>query len=85
MPILTNSYSFSFNGITFGGAGSPYQILSVDGLEGLPGIRNQDDNRGYADGMFSGRDFLGGRTISFTLSNKRLNTQPKTDFHTLSG
>ena len=66
MPILTNSYSFSFAGITFGGAGSPYQILSVEGLEGLPAIRNQDDNRGYADGMFSGRDFLGGRTISIT-------------------
>jgi hypothetical protein len=64
MPVVTNSYSFSFNGIVFGGAGSPYQILSVDGLEGLPAIRNQDDNRGYADGMFSGRDFLGGRTIS---------------------
>jgi hypothetical protein len=64
MPVLTNSYSFSFNGQTFGGAGSPYQILSVDGLEGLPGIRNQDDNRGFNDGMFSGRDFLGGRTIS---------------------
>jgi hypothetical protein len=66
MPVITNSYSFSFAGITFGGAGSPYQILSVDGLEGLPAIRNQDDNRGYQDGMFSGRDFLGGRTISIT-------------------
>ena len=66
MPVITNSYSFSFSGITFGGSGSPYQILSVEGLEGLPGIRNQDDNRGYADGMFSGRDFLGGRTISIT-------------------
>lgn len=66
MPVITNSYSFSFAGITFGGAGSPYQILSVEGLEGLPGIRNQDDNRGYADGMFSGRDFLGGRSISIT-------------------
>jgi hypothetical protein len=64
MPVITNSYSFSFAGITFGGSGSPYQILSVEGLEGLPGIRNQDDNRGYQDGMFSGRDFLGGRTIS---------------------
>jgi phage-related protein len=61
---LTALYSFSFNGQTFGGEGSPYQILSVDGLEGLPGIRNQDDNRGYADGMFSGQDFLAGRTIS---------------------
>lgn len=64
MTTLTQVYSFSFNNQTFGGAGSPYQILSVDGLESLPSIRNQDDNRGYADGMFSGRDFLSGRTIS---------------------
>lgn len=64
MTTLTNVYSFAFNGQVFGGAGSPYQILSVDGLESLPGIRNQDDNRGYNDGMFTGRDFLSGRTIS---------------------
>lgn len=67
MPTLTTQYSFSFNGLTFGGGTSPYQILSVDGLEGLPAIRNQDDNRGYNDGMFSGRDFYGGRTISVTI------------------
>lgn len=64
MTTLTKVYSFAFNNQVFGGAGSPYQILSVDGLESLPGIRNQDDNRGYADGMFTGRDFLAGRTIS---------------------
>jgi phage-related protein len=64
MATLTNVYSFSFGGKTFGGADSPYQILSVDGLEALPAIRNQDDNRGYADGMFSGRDFFSGRTIN---------------------
>ena len=66
MPVVTVSYSFSFNGLTFGGASTPYQILSVDGLEGIPQIRNQDDNRGYADGMFSGQDFLSGRTITIT-------------------
>jgi phage-related protein len=64
MTVLTANYSFSFNGQVFGGANSPYQVLSVDGLESLPGIRNQDDNRGYNDGMFSGRDFLGGRTVT---------------------
>jgi hypothetical protein len=67
MPQVIANYSFSFNGLVFGGAGSPYQILSVEGLEGLPGIRNQDDNRGYADGMFSGRDFYSGRPISMTI------------------
>ena len=66
MITLTQDYSFSFNGQTFGGAGSPYQIQSVEGLESLPEIRRQDDNRGYADGMFSGRDFYGGRSIYIT-------------------
>ena len=64
MTTLVTPYSFAFNNQVFGGTGSPYQILSVDGLEAVPVIRNQDDNRGYADGMFTGRDFLGGRTIS---------------------
>lgn len=64
MTTLNAVYSFAFNNQVFGGAGSPYQILSVDGLESLPAIRNQDDNRGYHDGMFTGRDFLSGRTIS---------------------
>ena len=67
MPTLTQAYSFSFNNLTFGGADSPYQILSVDGLEGIPPLRVQDDNRGYADGMFSGRDFYSGRTISIII------------------
>ena len=50
MTTLSQVYSFAFNGQVFGGANSPYQIQSVDGLESLPGIRNQDDNRGYHDG-----------------------------------
>lgn len=62
-----NSYSFAFNDFVFGGGNSPYQILSVDGLEDLPAIRNQDDNRGYIDGMFTGRDFLSGRSIIISL------------------
>lgn len=61
---LTELYSFQFGTQVFGGANSPYQILSIEGLESLPEIRNQDDNRGFADGMFSGRDFLAGRTIT---------------------
>jgi len=62
-----NFYSFAFNGFVFGGAGSPYQITSVDGLEGLPSLRVQDSDRGYQDGAFSGRDFLNGRTITMTM------------------
>lgn len=62
-----SNYSFAFNGYVFGGGSSVHQILDVQGLEGLPAIRNQDDNRGYFDGMFSGRDFLGGRTLTMTI------------------
>lgn len=62
-----NPYSFAFNGFVFGGGSSPYQILAVDGLQALPALRVQDSDRGYQDGMFSGRDFLGGRTITITV------------------
>ena len=68
MPIDTSvNYRFAFNDFLFGGGDSVYQILKVDGLESLPEIRNQDDNRGYQDGMFTGRDFLGGRTITIEM------------------
>jgi hypothetical protein len=84
MTTLTQVYSFSFNGQTFGGAGSPYQIQSVDGLEALPGIRNQDDNRGYHDGMFTGRDFLNGRTISIIFNTfGNANGSAQTNYNTI--
>jgi hypothetical protein len=69
MPTVSslNNYSFAFNGYVFGGGSSMHQVLEVDGLEALPGIRNQDDNRGYADGMFTGNDFLAGRDITVTI------------------
>ena len=62
-----NNYSFAFNNYVFGGASSVHQITTLEGLESLPGIRNQDDNRGYSDGMFTGNDFLAGRTIVVTI------------------
>ena len=65
MPL--NNYQFQFGSFLFGGSGSPYQIIDIDGLAGLPDLRVQDDNRGYADGMFSGRDFYAGRTITMTV------------------
>ena len=62
---LTN-YAFAWNDYLFG-AGTAHPISDVQGLEALPGIRNQDDNRGYSDGMFSGNDFLAGRTITMSI------------------
>ena len=69
MPTVSslNQYSFAFNGYVFGGGSSMHQILDLSGLESLPYIRNQDDNRGYADGMFTGNDFLSGREIAATI------------------
>jgi hypothetical protein len=63
-----NNYQFQFGeDFSFGGAGSPFQIISVDGLAGVPSLRVQDDNRGYNDGALTGRDFYNGRTLVFTI------------------
>ena len=69
MPVASLvNYRFAFNDFEFGGGNSVYQIMTLDGLEDLPVIRNQDDNRGYQDGMWTGRDFLSGRTLLFTMT-----------------
>lgn len=69
MPVISLlNYRFAFNDFEFGGGNSPYQIMTLDGLEDLPVIRNQDDNRGYQDGMWTGRDFLSGRTLTFVMT-----------------
>lgn len=69
MPVASLlNYRFAFNDFEFGGGDSVYQIMTIDGLEDLPVIRNQDDNRGYQDGMWTGRDFLSGRTLTFVMT-----------------
>ena len=60
-----STYQFQFRGTVFG-AGTPYIVESVDGL-GTPALRVQDDNRGYIDGAYSGRDFYEGRTVTFQI------------------
>ena len=60
------NYQFAWNNFLFG-AGTVHTLQSLDGIQGLPSIRNQDDDQGYSDGMFSGNDFLSGRTITITL------------------
>lgn len=61
-----SNYQFSFNGLTFG-SGTPYIVNFIDGLMGLPPLRTQDDNRGYIDGSYSGRDFYDARTVTFDI------------------
>lgn len=60
-------YQFTFNGLTFGGVGAAVQVEGVQGVEDTPEVRAADEGRGFADGMFYGRDFLGGRTITVDL------------------
>lgn len=58
---LTN-YTFVFNGLTIG-TGTPYLVTNVEGLGGTAPLRIQDDNRGYIDGSYTGRDFYDERTV----------------------
>lgn len=60
MP-LTN-YTFVFNGLTIG-TGTDYLVTNVEGLGGTSPLRIQDDNRGYIDGSYTGRDFYDERTV----------------------
>jgi hypothetical protein len=57
-----NNYSITFNGLTIG-AGTSFPITNIDGLGGTAPLRIQDDNRGYVDGSYSGRDFYDERTV----------------------
>jgi hypothetical protein len=65
---VTTNYQFKWNTSFSFGADTVYLITNIDGLAGLPELRTQDDNRGYLDGMYSGRDFYGARHISFEIT-----------------
>lgn len=67
MATPSQPYVFAFNGYLFGGIGQNVQVLSVEGLEDVPALRVQDEGRGYSDGMFTGRDFLNGRSVTMSL------------------
>lgn len=55
-------YSVVYNGLTIG-AGTMFPITNIEGLGGTSPLRIQDDNRGYIDGSYSGRDFYDERTV----------------------
>lgn len=60
MPLA--NYSISFNDLTIGN-GTLFPILNIEGLGGTSPLRIQDDNRGYVDGSYTGRDFYDERTV----------------------
>jgi hypothetical protein len=57
-----NNYSITFNGLTIG-AGTNFPITKIEGLASTSPLRIQDDNRGYIDGSYTGRDFYDERTV----------------------
>jgi hypothetical protein len=57
-----SNYQITFNGLSIG-AETNYQILNIDGLGGTSPLRIQDENRGYIDGSYTGRDFYDERTV----------------------
>jgi len=61
-----SNYQVIFNGITIG-SGTNYVIQNIDGLGGTAPLRVQDDNRGYIDGSYSGRDFYDARTVTIDM------------------
>lgn len=61
MPL--SNYQISFNGITIGAGSSIYIIDNIEGLAGTSPLRVQDDNRGYNDGSYTGRDFYDERMV----------------------
>jgi hypothetical protein len=67
MPLANYSFQFGDSNPFIFGAGTPWQIISEEGLAGLPPIRSQDSDRGYNDGSYSGRDFYSGRQITLTI------------------
>lgn len=67
MPLANYSFQFGTSSPFIFGAGTPFQIINEEGLASLPPMRVQDDDRGYNDGMYSGRDFYSGRMISLTI------------------
>jgi hypothetical protein len=57
-----SNYQFKFNNLTIG-TGTNYLVTNVEGLGGTSPLRIQDDNRGYIDGSYTGRDFYDERIV----------------------
>jgi hypothetical protein len=63
---LSADWQLSYNGLVVG-TSTDYDVVAVDGLDGLPELRTSDTVRPSDHGMFAGRDLAAGRTIELTL------------------
>lgn len=65
VPTLSSSWQAYYNGLTFGGTGTQFNLSKIEGLD-LPDVRQGDAGRPRDPGMFIGLDLLPGREITFT-------------------
>jgi hypothetical protein len=63
---MPSDYQLTYRGLTIG-AGTPWQIQSLSGLEDLPDLRTGDTPRAYRHGAVPGLDLADGRTITLEL------------------
>lgn len=61
---MPNDWTFTYNGLTVGGDGSPYQIMQLTGLHDSPEVRTSDQTRARDHGLFAGTDLLGSRSLT---------------------
>lgn len=61
---MPTDWTFTYNGLTIGGDGSPYQITQLSGLHDSPEVRSSDQTRARDHGLYAGTDLLGGRTLT---------------------
>lgn len=64
--LITADWQCELNGLLLG-EGTPYGVLSIDGLGDLPEIRTADDPRAGDHGLYRGNDLAAGRIVTVEL------------------
>lgn len=67
VPPALGNYCFKWQGLTIGGAGSPYQLTKIEGVHGMPNVRSGDAARPRDHGSFIGLDLLPARDVVLTI------------------
>lgn len=64
--LITRDWQCELNGLLLG-EGTPYGVLSLDGLDDLPEVRSFDDPRAGDHGAYRGTDLAGVRVVTVEL------------------
>lgn len=65
--LITRATQYEFGGLLLG-SGTPYIVESMEGLDSMPELRSDDEDRQDDHGAIPGIDLLPGRTIEATLN-----------------